>query len=137
MSIIISEKGMNARKLEPTSIAQEDYLQAYIRNNPNAIGAKQRWGEATFFAKVEGLLSPPAVEGMRKLYEFSADCGEVKWNTNQTGTYSVRFPAVDPRRAFYTVFSTGVLELNLSWHRDENSIAVADDLGSRLRRIPD
>jgi hypothetical protein len=37
MSIIISEKGMNARKLEPTSIAQEDYLQAYIKNNPHTI----------------------------------------------------------------------------------------------------
>src|SRR3712207_9541818 len=37
MSIIISEKGVNARKVEPSSIAQEDYLQAYIKNNPHAI----------------------------------------------------------------------------------------------------
>src|ERR1700755_711216 len=37
MSIIVSEKGMNARKLEPSSIAQEDYLQAYIKNNPHTI----------------------------------------------------------------------------------------------------
>jgi hypothetical protein len=30
MSIIVSQEGENARKLEPTSIALEDYLQKYI-----------------------------------------------------------------------------------------------------------
>lgn len=37
MSIIVSEKGMNARKIDPTSIAAEDYLQTYIKNNPKSI----------------------------------------------------------------------------------------------------
>lgn len=103
---------------------------------PKSAGAKQRWDEPTFFAKVEKLLPPPCVEGMRKLYEFSASHGQVKWNTNQTGTYCVKFPDLDPKRAYYTVYSTGALELNLSWHEDEKSIAVADALRERLRRIP-
>lgn len=37
MSIIVSEKGMNAKKIEPTSISAEHYLQAYIENNPQSI----------------------------------------------------------------------------------------------------
>lgn len=102
---------------------------------PKPVGAKQKWDEATFFAKVEERLNPSAVEGMRKLYEFSASCGQVRWNTNQTGTYSVKFTEVDSKRAFYTVYSTGVLELNLSWHEDEKSKAVADILRGRLQQI--
>jgi hypothetical protein len=99
-------------------------------------GAKQRWSEATFFARVEEQLSASAAQSMRKLHDFSARFGDVKWNTNQTGTYSVKFPDIDPKRAFYTVYTTGVLELNLSWHEDEKSIAVADAIRSRLREIP-
>lgn len=37
MSIIVSQEGENARKLEPTSIALEDYLQKYIEKNPHTI----------------------------------------------------------------------------------------------------
>lgn len=37
MSIIVSEKGMNAKKIEATSIAAENYLQEYIKNNPQSI----------------------------------------------------------------------------------------------------
>lgn len=96
---------------------------------------KQRWDEATFFAKVNERLSPPAVEAMHKLYEFSANYGQVKWNVNQTGTYCVKFTDVDSKRAFYTVYSTGVLEFNLSWHEDEKSKAVAAALRSRLRQV--
>lgn len=102
---------------------------------PKSVGAKQKWDEVSFFAKVENCLPPAAAEGMRELYEFSDGHGQVKWNTNQTGTYSVKFADVDPKRAYYTVYSTGVLELNLSWHEDEKSIAVADALRDRLRRI--
>lgn len=102
---------------------------------PKPAGAKQKWDEAAFFAKVEQLLPLLTVEGMRKLYEFSTSHGQVKWNTNQTGTYSVKFADVDPKRAYYTVYSTGVLELNLSWHEDEKSIAVADAIRDRLQRI--
>jgi hypothetical protein len=104
-------------------------------STPKPAGAKQKWDEVTFFAKVEEQLSPPAVEGMRKLYEFSVSHGQVKWNTNQTGTYSVKFSNVDPKRAYYTVYSTGGLELNLSWHEDEKAIAVADALRGRLRQV--
>lgn len=99
-------------------------------------GAKQKWSEATFFAKVEEQLSAPIAQAMRKLHDFSARFGDVKWNTNQTGTFSVKFPSVGSKRAFYTVHTTGILELSLSWHEDEKSIAVADSIRSGLREIP-
>lgn len=102
---------------------------------PKPTSAKQRWSEPAFFARVEEQLSATIVKAMRKLYDFSVRVGEVKWNTNQTGTYSVKFPGVDSKRAFYTVYTTGVLELNLSWHEGEKSIAVADAIRSRLREI--
>lgn len=37
MSIIISKQGKNARRLQRTSIQQEEYLQAYIHNNPDVL----------------------------------------------------------------------------------------------------
>ena len=37
MSIIISRQGKNARRLQRTSIQQEEYLQAYIHNNPDVL----------------------------------------------------------------------------------------------------
>jgi hypothetical protein len=37
MTIIISEKGINAQKVESTSVADEDFLQTYIKNNPQSI----------------------------------------------------------------------------------------------------
>jgi hypothetical protein len=37
MSIIISREGKNAQKLDRTSIAQEDYLQGYIYDNPESL----------------------------------------------------------------------------------------------------
>lgn len=37
MSIIISKHGKNARRLQRTSIQQEEYLQAYIHNNPDVL----------------------------------------------------------------------------------------------------
>jgi hypothetical protein len=103
---------------------------------PKPASAKQKWSEETFFAKVEEQLSEPAAKAMRKLYDFSVWLGDVKWNTNQTGTFSVKFPHIDPKKAFYTVYTTGVLELNLSWHEDEQASARASFIRSGLRRIP-
>jgi hypothetical protein len=37
MSIIISKKGQNARRLQRASIQQEEYLQAYVHNNPDVL----------------------------------------------------------------------------------------------------
>lgn len=37
MSLIISENGRNAERLNPSSFNQEDYLQQYIYNNPDAV----------------------------------------------------------------------------------------------------
>jgi RecB family endonuclease NucS len=37
MSIIISKQGKNARRLQRTSIQQEEYLQAYVHNNPDVL----------------------------------------------------------------------------------------------------
>jgi hypothetical protein len=37
MSIIISKQGKNARRLQRTSIHQEEYLQAYVHNNPDVL----------------------------------------------------------------------------------------------------
>ena len=37
MAIIVSKDGRNAKRVEPTPIAQEDYLQNYIHQNPEAI----------------------------------------------------------------------------------------------------
>jgi hypothetical protein len=37
MSIIISKNGKNAKKVEQSHIVQEDYLQQYIYNNPDAV----------------------------------------------------------------------------------------------------
>lgn len=37
MSLIISENGQNAERLNPSGFAQENYLQQYIYNNPDAV----------------------------------------------------------------------------------------------------
>jgi hypothetical protein len=37
MSIIISKEGKNARKIDPTGIDEETYLQQYISDNPNSL----------------------------------------------------------------------------------------------------
>jgi hypothetical protein len=37
MAIIVSKDGRNARRVEPTPVAEEDYLQNYIHQNPEAI----------------------------------------------------------------------------------------------------
>lgn len=37
MSLIISENGQNAERLSPSGFAQENYLQQYIYNNPDAV----------------------------------------------------------------------------------------------------
>ncbi len=37
MSIIISKEGKNAERLDRTSIAQENYLQEYILDNPKTL----------------------------------------------------------------------------------------------------
>jgi hypothetical protein len=37
MSIIISQNGSNAKKIDRSEIEKEDYLQNYIHNNPDAI----------------------------------------------------------------------------------------------------
>ncbi len=37
MSIIISKNGQNARRLQRASIQQEEYLQAYVHNNPDVL----------------------------------------------------------------------------------------------------
>lgn len=37
MSIIISKKGQNARRLQRASIQQEEYLQEYVHNNPDVL----------------------------------------------------------------------------------------------------
>lgn len=36
MTLIISERGRNARRLEPQTLEREDYLQRYIYENPEA-----------------------------------------------------------------------------------------------------
>ncbi|PYS76849.1 MAG: hypothetical protein DMF67_11525 [Acidobacteria bacterium] len=102
---------------------------------PKATGAKQQWDEASFFAKAEQELSAIEVASLRKLYEFSLP--SLKWNTNQTGTFSVKFSHIDPKKAFYTVYSTGVLELNLSWHEEGNAAVVANILREELKKLPD
>lgn len=101
---------------------------------PKLIGTMQKWDEGTFFAKVENELNAAEVEGLRKLYEFSRP--NLKWNTNKTGTFSVKFNDIDLKRSFYTVYATGTLELNLSWHDEEKAAAVADKLRKELRRLP-
>jgi len=37
MSIIVTKRGLDARKLEPSSIPQEDYLQQYVQKNPECL----------------------------------------------------------------------------------------------------
>jgi hypothetical protein len=103
---------------------------------PKAGGAKLKWDETSFFAKAESQLSGPALEGLRKLYDFSVRSAMVKWNENQTGTFSVKFPQTNSKKAFYTVYSTGLLELNLSWHDDETAAAIATMLRQELRQLP-
>jgi|SRR5438105_2697150 len=104
-------------------------------STPKVTGAKQQWDEASFFAKAEKELSATEIASLRKLYEFSLP--NLKWNTNQTGTFSVKFSHIDPKRAFYTVYSTGALELNLSWHEEDGAAAVASTLREELRRLSD
>jgi outer membrane translocation and assembly module TamA len=82
---------------------------------PKTSGMSRRWDEATFFAKAEKELSEAEMTSLHKLYEFSLPY--LKWNTNQTGTFSVKFNHLDPRKAFYTVYSTGVLELTHEYNR--------------------
>lgn len=104
---------------------------------PRTGGVKQKWNETSFFAKAESKLSAEAVEGLRRLYEFSAKCGTVKWNTNQTGSFSVKFVRLNPTKGFYTVSSDGMLELNLGWHEVGNALAAANRLREELKRLPD
>jgi hypothetical protein len=104
---------------------------------PRPGGVKQKWDETSFFAKAEGQLSAQVVEGLRKLYEFSAKCGTVKWNTNQSGTFSVKFADLNPTKGFYTVGSDGTLELNLGWHEEGEAQVAASALREELKQLPD
>ena len=99
-------------------------------------GTTQRWDETSFFTKAEQQLNAQAVESMRRLYDFSMVHADVDWKTNQTGTFSVKFTDIDPKKSFYTLYSTGWLELNLGWHEDEKSAAIAGRLRQELKQIP-
>jgi len=101
---------------------------------PKPIGAKQKWDEASFFAKAEKELSGAEVASLRKLYEGSLPY--LRWNANLTGSFSVKFEQLGSKRAFYTVYTTGVLELSLSWHQEEKAIAVANKLRQELSQLP-
>ncbi|MGB8508318.1 MAG: hypothetical protein WCD76_07930, partial [Pyrinomonadaceae bacterium] len=99
-------------------------------------GSTQKWDALSFFAKAGANLSETQLVSLRQMYKFSNEHGLVKWNTNQTGTFSVKFPSLESNRAFYTGYSNGNLELNLSWHEGEKAIAAANLLRKDLRQVP-
>jgi hypothetical protein len=103
---------------------------------PKPSSGNQKWDEAAFFAKATNELSASEVESLRRLYEFSSKYGRVEWKTNQTGTFTTKFTHFDPKRAFYTVGATGMLELNLGWHEDEKANDIAMQMKDALRQLP-
>lgn len=106
---------------------------------PKPVGARQQqqWDDVSFFARVESDLTTSQVAGVRKLYEFAQRSGKVKWQSNQKGSFSVKFPQLGSDRAFYTVYSNGMLALSLGWHEDARAVTAAEQLRRELRQSSD
>jgi len=105
-------------------------------NAPKPTGTKHKWDETLFFAKAENQVSALVLDGLRKLYEFSMKSATVNWGRSLTGTFSVKFVHLNPKKGFYTVYSDGKLELDLAWHESEQAVAVANKLRQKLKLLP-
>jgi hypothetical protein len=105
-------------------------------STPKVNGSKQQWDESSFFAKAKEQLNASIVENMQRLYQLSMKCGQVSWNSNQTGSFGTKFAQLNSRRSFCTLFTNGVLELNLGWHGEGEAAGAANRLREELRRLP-
>jgi hypothetical protein len=97
------------------------------------------WDEATFFADAVRRLPPEALQGLRRLYDFSLEhADQVTWGTGAgVGSFNPKYAHISPRSVF-TVYSKGRIDLNFKWLHEAGE-PLPDPvrrMAERLNQIP-
>jgi len=83
---------------------------------------RKKWDEGTFFDDTKARLTESAERSVRKLFGFATQSADhISWGTGTArGSFNPKYEAISARSIF-TVFSDGVLQINLGWLNDNES----------------
>lgn len=100
-------------------------------------GIRKKWDEQSFFTDASSRLTEEQLQTLRKVYDFSKKfADEMSWGTGtQKGSFNPIFTKICPR-SLYTVYSTGRLNFNFLWMKDNPEMErYRDEFKEKLSKI--
>jgi hypothetical protein len=101
-------------------------------------GPRHRWTEERFLQDARRRLDASQFAAVEKLLGWSKQhAPEIAWGTGkERGSFSARFPVVSPSKSVFSVFSDGLLNVNVGWlNESEAALACADILVACVRNL--
>lgn len=98
---------------------------------------RQKWDETMFFEDIKKYnMNDIQVNAIKALYNFSKETAdEISWGTGSVeGSFNPKFSKI-MQRSLYTVWSSGLLQLNFGWLTDMNAIKHRENLKKGVENL--
>jgi len=107
-----------------------------VKKDLTSTGSRKKWDEESFFKDAKDKLKESEVKSIKILYEFSKVADKVSWGTGSTcGSFNPKFTKISIR-SLYSVFSSGMLQINFGWLNDnESTEKYRDNFKKKLEKL--